>query len=422
MQRFWILIESLPKGPFTMAEITRDLASGKIQPETLICPVGGNEWRPIKTAFASNSIEEARPTVSHQSAPGMPAKTTQNVGTWNPVAIAWLGLLFSPVWAGIMAAVNGPRLRAGPPPGIPIIIGAGSLALSLANGWLWDWFWLDVGLYLGAVWLLWIAVLSPQEARYRRQAAESEIRPASWTWPVVAGCPIALLVAIAFLISPLLPLEPRQVCERFARADTAKEMSRYTTMKLLPALAAMEAAPKSTNKNDQYELLDEGPAPPEVGGYLVNFRYMFAENGRPIQAMGCFHLLHVGSGWKIEDMFLTAYNNQPIEPPILVSRDFHLFAPQASSKSNGQQMRPEASQWFADQLKNDVQPKPGDRPGQIPPARSDRPDAIKGPFEAQRKSTPSQWWTTDKWKLALAVGAAFWLIFGRGSAPNKKTA
>jgi hypothetical protein len=69
---------------------------------------------------------------------------------WNPVVIAWLGLLFSPVWSGTMAALNGHRLGLRLPLWRPLGIGVGALLLSFGQSFVLGWYVLDLVLYLGA--------------------------------------------------------------------------------------------------------------------------------------------------------------------------------------------------------------------------------------------------------------------------------
>src|SRR5262245_49294331 len=46
-QRYYLLMENLPTGPFSAAEIHAQLESGKVLLQTQVCPVGGSAWLPI---------------------------------------------------------------------------------------------------------------------------------------------------------------------------------------------------------------------------------------------------------------------------------------------------------------------------------------------------------------------------------------
>jgi len=67
---------------------------------------------------------------------------------WNPTAILWLGVLFTPVWAGIMAALNNRRLGLAHPSWVGPLIGVGCTFVALTLGEVWDIpTWVDVVCY-----------------------------------------------------------------------------------------------------------------------------------------------------------------------------------------------------------------------------------------------------------------------------------
>jgi len=121
----WLSNQGTPTGPHSEAFLLVGLKSGAISPQTYACPVGGQEWKRLCDwpGFAS-----ACPVVPP---PPLPPQTQLKPAPtpWNPRTIGWLGLLFSPVWAGIMAALNGHRLRMRFPLWQPAAIGIGATVL-----------------------------------------------------------------------------------------------------------------------------------------------------------------------------------------------------------------------------------------------------------------------------------------------------
>lgn len=246
------------------------------------------------------------------------------------MAIGWLGVIFSPVWAGIMAGLNAGRL--GPAFSVwrPVVIGVGSLFLDLAVTVVFDSYFLDLVIYLGAIGLIWGLDLAPQAKEYASRVGQS--RPAAdWVLPSLAGMPLALLVLLAFVVSPLLPLEPRQVCERFAAASTEQEMKKYTTSNLWPALAILAKMEDHDGPVD-FELTDESPAPEGYAGYLVGYRAAFTENRQRFHVDGVFHLVERQGEWKIDDMYFTAVNGQRFEPWFSVATDYSQLASTAPNQ------------------------------------------------------------------------------------------
>ena len=82
---------------------------------------------------------------------------------WNPQTIAWLGLLLSPVWAGIMAAINTRRLHVKLPIWRPIVVSVGAKTRRPVRGFrsLHVLDLPDVCLYLLTLWTIWWLDLRP---------------------------------------------------------------------------------------------------------------------------------------------------------------------------------------------------------------------------------------------------------------------
>jgi len=60
--RWWLAVDNKPEGPHTTAYIAVLLEEGRIDPSTLICPVGGETWRPLadQAEFAGLSAEQSK--------------------------------------------------------------------------------------------------------------------------------------------------------------------------------------------------------------------------------------------------------------------------------------------------------------------------------------------------------------------------
>jgi hypothetical protein len=374
---YWLMQGETPVGPYDVQKIHAKLVAGEITWQTKACPVGAGSWLPLVQVPGLGPINaapvkvmpgvppvEVMPEVPPVEAmPGVPpgfaqeaiaiipavlpakvaslAPTTRTradiiVGPtpapsvprpWNPATIAWLGLVFTPLWAGVMAAINSKRLRSPISMWLPLLIGFGYLGFDWALSAVGiESYVLDLLLYGGVVLLLWGVVLKPQSALFAPWQMPAAGPQGSWVWPTVAGVPLALLAISAFVIAPLLPWEPREVCERFLKATSAKQAEPYVTVNLLPALQALEKAGSAdSNAPFHLELTDEGPAPANVGGYFVGCRGVFMEAGQPQQVEGVFHLVNWTNAWKIEDLYFTTVNRQPLEPWLSLARDYAIL-------------------------------------------------------------------------------------------------
>jgi hypothetical protein len=319
-------------GPYSMEQFRQFAAAGYLLPTDMLLQEGAEKWVAassvsglfVTAAITAQAVPAAIPPLPDPRA-SSPAEPPAERRPWNPLAVAWLGLLFTPLWCGILAALNSRRLPLVAPWWRPLALGLGWLAVSVLCGLVVDSLPLDLLLYVGAVGLLWFVDLRPQQQAYARLQAARPGRDASWVWPSVAGAPLAVLSVLGFVVLPLLPLGPREVCERFVEARTAPEMARYTTGNLRPAL---ETLAKLEDQGDMghFELTGEEPAPPDVGGHLVGFRQTFTQDGRPAQVEGLFHLVRWDGSWKIEDMYLVSVNRQPLARWFSLAADHHLLA------------------------------------------------------------------------------------------------
>jgi hypothetical protein len=358
--RYWLLIANVPDGPYEGQQIHTKYVAGEIDANTPACPVGDSVWLPLAQfpglglvsgiwsvpgrgtpptaicAVPPGAVGAVLPVAEpvHQTVPAaepmvLPVPAAEATGkAWNPVAIACLGLLFSPVWAGIMTAMNGRRLGLRLPAWRPIAIAMGAPLLFLVcDTWLGSYL-VNALLYLSALGLLWGVDLAWQVSAYRQLVAWS--RPTGgWLIPALAGTPLAVVVVLVFVVSPWLPLEPREVCDRFTHATSEPEMQRYTTKQLWPAVHALATLPE-TGSQEEWELTDEAVAPPELGGYFVGHRVSWMEAGQLQQIEGVFHLVRWEGTWKIEEIYITRVNHQPLETWVALSRDYPLFVPTSS--------------------------------------------------------------------------------------------
>lgn len=323
--QWWLSEQGKTSGPYSEAYILTGLKTQTLSSQTFACPVGGQEW---KRLCEWPQFVAACPLAAPPPFPGeLPANPP-----WNPRTIAWLGLLFSPVWSGIMAAINGRRLQTNLLWWRPIGIGVGATVLDILVQVLWiDSFFVELVLYLSTLGLIWYLDLRPQYEFFDRQRATISMQ-ANWLWPSLAGSPIALLVLFGFFVCPFIPEGPRQVCERFIAADSLEEAKQSTTPKLWPALTALFSQKLDTNDKDRFDLTDEAEAPPAVGGYLVGYRLSIEPKGEPLSMIeGCFLLKKVDGVWKIEDWYYTSINGQPLPEPVSFVENYQQFFPEKPS-------------------------------------------------------------------------------------------
>ena len=279
-------------GPISFEDLQQLVRSGQIGPLDMVWEEGTFKWR---TASEVHGLLPPWFVSSHSLRK-----------PWNPEAIAWLGVVFTPIWSGILAAMNSRRLGLSTPIARPI----GCLVGWIAADWFVSVFytslWVEVALYLAAAWLIWEVELRHQMRAFEDHVAQGRPR-AGWLVPHIAGTPLAVLTFVGFVIVPLQPLEPRDVCERFMRASTTEELKKYTTLRLWPQLAEF------VKIKARKELGGESTAPPEYGGHDVEWRMLVdgADGQRHFE--GIFYLIVAGDEWKIDEIFVTAVNSQPLQ-------------------------------------------------------------------------------------------------------------
>jgi hypothetical protein len=223
---------------------------------------------------------------------------------WNPHWIGLLGLAFSPIWVGVMTAINGHRL------GLnylwrPLAIGIGVAVIDIVMPF--NSILISLCLYVGALIAIWKLDLAPQ---LELMGQQSGCNTASLLVPSLIGLPLALVVFMGFVVAPLIPAFPRDVCQSFLDAKTTRVARRYVAAEmevLLEHQRRIEAAAKNLKpgeqpiiRNDMFQLTDEGYAPEEYGGYLVGWHCgLPMPDGSIDPAEGVFHLTNDSGSWKI---------------------------------------------------------------------------------------------------------------------------
>src|SRR5437870_3090121 len=97
--RWWLLSAGAPVGPYSEQQIRDDIRAGKIGINIPACPEGGRAYKPLHEWLSFHPTATLGPPATNALPPAIR-------GGWNPKAVAFWGLLFSPVWTGIMAAIN----------------------------------------------------------------------------------------------------------------------------------------------------------------------------------------------------------------------------------------------------------------------------------------------------------------------------
>ena len=316
--KWWLANGDQHEGPFSVEEILARVAQSDLRNDQLACPVGGSEWKPLSEwdVFAAN-IDDS------DLIPPPPPLPNPGRAPWNPTHLWYLGFLFSPLWLGILAAINIKRLKQKLPVWGPVGLGIGWLIADI----LFDQFTqssLVVSvLLLGAfAFAFWHLFLNKQLEQFEAFTATNKT-PSNLIVPCLAGSPLALLqlagIALAFL-----PVGPRDVCTEFLAADTAEEAKQYATSNMTPIIRQFELLEtlirqmpelqEDENEIEYFKLIDESEGPPDVGGYLVGYRAtMPDEVGGTFTMDGYFHLLEIQSEWKIDSWIITQFNNQPLD-------------------------------------------------------------------------------------------------------------
>jgi len=326
LAKYWLHSQGTAIGPYAKEHLCKWLA-GKtklfngevVSPQTLCCIDGGKQWLPL------GQMQEFQQTLGGVQAPSVrSAAAGEHNGNavWNPATIAWLGIPFSPLWAGWMASVNGSRLNMPVSPFRPILVGGGSLLVAVLLNLMWFQSYV-AGLvcYAVAIIPLWWSDLRVQSEWYK---ARVNLGGMSGRWPVpclVGGCAAPLLLWL-LVIWPLLPTPPREVCHRLIQFPPEHEMQRYTTNNLLEAVSTMAKLKASGQaQNLLFELTDESPMPFANDGYLVGCRVIVKNAKIPSRFAALFYLVKMEGKWKVEDVYLVAMGDKEFPDWVALSKD-----------------------------------------------------------------------------------------------------
>lgn len=318
--KWWLANGEQHEGPFSVEEILARVTQSDLRNDQLACPVGGKEWKPLREwdVFAEN-IDDS------ELIPPPPPLPLQNPGKvpWNPTHLWYLGFLFTPLWLGIMTAINSKRLNQQTSAWGSVGLGVSWLVADIISEQFFPNSFTISVLILGVfVFAFWHLFLQNQLEQFQSITATNEAQ-SNWLVPCIAGSPLALLQMAGFAIA-FIPVGPRDVCSEFLAADTPVEAKQYATSNMMPIIRQFELLetltkqlPELQEDEDEieyFQLTDEAEAAPDVGGYLVGCRStMPDENGGTFTMDGYFHLLEVNDEWKIDSWIITHFKNQPLD-------------------------------------------------------------------------------------------------------------
>lgn len=309
--RWWLSTAGKAEGPYTESYIRAGLKTNTIASNVYSCPVGGQEWKAV------SEWPEFAGACSANTPPPPPDHTRPTKPSWNPLALASLGLLFTPAWTGIMAALNARRLGLSLPAWRPLAIGIGSTVLyillscaGMDRGFIIETLIFEI-VPLVAIWHLDLA------AQEQPHAAKQLKTQDHWIGPVLAGSPFGLLTIVSLWLVLFGPLEPLEVVKRFDAANTVEEARKYITSNLYQMVddfqEAERLAPELLSDDDgEVEYLGEYYDENDDNQYYVDYRlYVPPIDSEPGGRMeGYYHLRWLDGSWKIDDILVTSLNGQ----------------------------------------------------------------------------------------------------------------
>lgn len=321
--QYYLVQNGRRAGPFSAAE----LAQQSVERHTLVWANGMKDWQRAETIAELRPLFHALPLPPGSAAPSPSSQIASGYAqrddssekpAWNPAWIAWLGLLFTPLWTAIMAAVNARRLGMDAPWYRPVgIVAAWIVMDELVAYWVGESWWYSILSLAANLFVLWAVDLEPQIQVYRARQ-----RPSAGAWgPCLAGAPLGLLTILALVIAPLLPLQPRQVCERLMQADSEAEIKKYATPRLWPAMSAALKLDDDTPK--EFELTNEAEVAAEYGGgHLVGYAAVFTTPQGKSTMEGELQLIETGDEWKVNEMLVTAIDGETLNTPFAFSSSY----------------------------------------------------------------------------------------------------
>jgi hypothetical protein len=331
--QFWLMQDNLPpSGPYELAQLQLQYQQGQLPVTAFLCQVGQTQWLPIgihptfqqnlPVISPVNSVEQPAITQSlSQNGPLLestvkrePIPNDSDISSthpWNPWLIHWFSLIFTPFWGSIMAILNASRIPGLVRPWITLWLTILATAIGIFGDLSFSQLFY---LYLATWGVVWYSGLRKQSRIYPSMVARAPnaTSHSSWTLPTIVGIPFAGMVLLVFGILPFLPLTQREVCERLIAEDTLEKCKDYVTPHFYRVLQKLETFKSENDEHDQLILTSEMWAPADIGGYLVHFEGTMAMEGSQHRIRGGFHLLQFGSDWKIDEIYCSEIDEQPL--------------------------------------------------------------------------------------------------------------
>jgi hypothetical protein len=229
---YYVLTGEECTGPFPLEQLP-----GQIKPESLLKREGEHDWQPqqhfpeVQTLLASSQAEAATQAKPVSIAGKLPKP-------WDPQTIVFGGILFTPIWAGVMAAMNERRLGSQRTPAPAIWIAAiwfvADFVLYPLLGWGLLATWLTTA---ACLWLLWEIVLVEQRKDFAKIPVEQNFD--HYGLPVLAGVPAMLMLGFQFFSAATSTPTPYELCQRFEQAKPADRLP-LSSSKMQELLSAIE--------------------------------------------------------------------------------------------------------------------------------------------------------------------------------------
>ena len=205
---WWISIEGRSDGPYSKDEVDQRLRLGTLSADSYVCPAGTSQWHRIT---ATPELADLLEAIGDVQPPPPPDEYLSKPPGWNPLVLAWLGLLFWPSWTGVMTALNTRRLGLDQPIARPLAIGVGADLLSLmvvCSGFNLELYLDRMLFYVLPLLAIWYLDLAKQRPVYEQRKPTNHTH---WMFPLLAGIPLGLLTLIGWFAILFLPPEPEYV-------------------------------------------------------------------------------------------------------------------------------------------------------------------------------------------------------------------
>jgi hypothetical protein len=166
--------------------------------------------------------------------------------------------------------------------------------------------------------MLLMPILGLQIDQFGKMQAAQPRRKAWWIAPVLCGAPIAYITLAAMVI----PLEPREVCERFLGATATQERTKYATPRLRTALENADRGGAPSHECPSELVVTEWPEFFEMSIFIINWRSADSA-GRSGRIEGSLVLARSEDRkqWKVDDVVISRLDGQALEPNLTWSQD-----------------------------------------------------------------------------------------------------